>query len=114
MKLLAVTTTTATQDEALRIARHLVEQGLAACVQLEPIDSVYRWDGVLQQGPEVRLVAKTTETRYPAVEAAIRALHPYELPDIHAVVLDRVFEPYAQWVAQAVDPQAPDPTQHPG
>lgn len=114
MKLLAVYTTTATEDEAQRIARHLVEQRLAACVQLEAIRSVYVWDGALQQGPEVRLMAKTTEAQYPAVEAAIRALHSYELPAIHAVVLDRVFEPYADWVVQAAGGEPTNPTADPG
>jgi periplasmic divalent cation tolerance protein len=95
----AVVTTCATRDEALRIAHALVERRLAACVQLSAIDSVYRWEGQVQQDPEVRLVVKTLEARYDEVERAIRELHPYALPQIVAVRLDRALPAYADWIA---------------
>ncbi|WP_119291106.1 divalent-cation tolerance protein CutA [Azohydromonas sediminis] len=94
----AVVTTCATRDEALRIAHALVERRLAACVQLSAIDSVYRWDGQVQQDPEVRLVVKTLEARYSEVERAIRELHPYALPQIVAVRLDHALPAYADWI----------------
>src|SRR5512138_1032895 len=100
MKLLAVYTTVATQDQARDIARTLVERKLAACAQICPIESFYRWNGTLQHEPEVRVLLKTTEARYPEVEAALREVHPYELPAIHAVVFDAVSAPYAAWVEQ--------------
>lgn len=99
MGLIAVVTTCATRDEALRIAHALVERRLAACVQLSAIDSVYRWQGEVQQEPEVRLVVKTVDSRYDEVERAIRGLHPYTLPQIVAVALDRALPAYADWVA---------------
>lgn len=98
MRLLAVYTTLATRDDAQRIAAAMVERRLAACAQIEAIDSVYRWQGALQREPEFRLMLKTTEARYPALEAALLALHPYDLPAIHAVAVVRAHAPYAAWV----------------
>jgi periplasmic divalent cation tolerance protein len=100
MKLLAVYTTVGARTEARRIAQAVVERGLAACAQISEIESFYTWKGVVQNEPEFRILFKTTEAGYTALETAIRALHPYELPAIHAVVVDHVFEPYAAWVEE--------------
>ncbi len=99
VKLLAVVTTVATRDDAQRIATALVERRLAACVQISQIESVYAWQGALQQEREFRIVAKTVADRYHDVEQAIRELHDYDLPAIFALPVAAVFEPYAQWVA---------------
>lgn len=98
MKLIAVTTTVATREQAQALARALVELRLAACVQISAIESVYRWDGAVQDESEFRLVCKTTAACYPALEAAIRERHGYTLPQIVASVLDPVYPPYAAWV----------------
>lgn len=98
--LLAAVTTVSDMAAARTLARELVERRLAACVQLSPIESFYRWDGAVQREPEVRLVCKTTEAGWPALQAAIAALHPYELPAVYAVRLDAVHAPYATWVAE--------------
>ena len=100
MRPIAVFTTIGNWGQARVLARAVVERGLAACAQLSEIESFYVWDGALQQDPEVRIVLKTTDDLYDAVEAAVRELHPYELPAIHAVALDRVYEPYARWVIE--------------
>ena len=100
MRLLAVYTTLATRDDARRIATEVVERRLAACAQIEPIESIYRWQGALQQETEFRVLLKTTEAQYPALEAAIRALHPYDLPAVHAVAVVQAYAPYAAWVAE--------------
>ncbi|MFH1569695.1 MAG: divalent-cation tolerance protein CutA [Gemmatimonadota bacterium] len=100
MRPIAVFTTIGNLEQARGLARALVERGLAACAQLSQIESFYVWDGALQQDPEVRIVLKTTDDLYDEVEKALRELHPYELPAIHAVALDRVHEPYAQWVIE--------------
>lgn len=100
--LLAVFTTVATREDAHRIAHELVERRLAACVQIDSIDSVYRWQGVAQQDSEQRLMCKTTASRYPALEAAIRELHGYELPAIHALAVAQAWGPYADWVRGSV------------
>ncbi len=100
MKLLAVYTSVATLEEARKIASALVERRLVACAQISTIESFYRWNDAVQQEPEWRILCKTTEVQYDAVQAAIRALHSYQLPAIHAVALERVDEPYARWIAQ--------------
>lgn len=102
MTALVVYTTVGTADDARRIAEALVERRLAACVQLIPIESVFRWDGAVRHEHEVRVVLKTTALRYDAVEDAIRDLHPYELPAIHAVAVDRIEGAYADWIEASV------------
>lgn len=98
MSLIAVITTLPTREQALALSRLLVEQGLVACAQLSAIESVYLWNGQLQQDPEVRLTLKAPAEHYEAIEAAILERHPYDLPAIHALRLDRVHEPYGEWI----------------
>jgi RimJ/RimL family protein N-acetyltransferase/uncharacterized protein involved in tolerance to divalent cations len=104
MKLLAVHTTVATADAARRMARALVERRLAACAQVEPIESFYSWQGALANEPEFRILFKTTEARVAEVEAAIRELHDYELPAIHAVALEHVDPEYGRWLEEGSSP----------
>ncbi len=100
MQLIAVFTTVGSLDEARMIARSLVEKKLAACAQITGIESFYSWNGAVQNDKEFRVMLKTTKARYKAVEAAIRALHSYALPAIHAVAVEHAYEPYAAWVRQ--------------
>lgn len=87
-------------EAAHALARHLVEQRLAACVNvLAPCRSVYRWQGATEDAEEVPLLAKTTSDRYPALETAIHAQHPYELPEIVAVPLVQGLPAYLHWIA---------------
>jgi periplasmic divalent cation tolerance protein len=102
MKLLAVYTTVGSRDDARALAELLVERGLAACAQIQQIESFYRWDGVVQNEPEFRILFKTTEARYVAVEAALLERHPYQLPAIHAVAIEAVHGPYGDWVQAEV------------
>jgi periplasmic divalent cation tolerance protein len=98
MTAIAVVTTVGDKKEARRMAHALVEARLAACAQIEKIDSVYAWKGAIENGREYRVLFKTTEARYEAVENAIRAMHSYELPAIYAVPCARIFAPYAAWI----------------
>jgi periplasmic divalent cation tolerance protein len=98
--LLAVFTTTASREDARRIASALVQRGLVACAQLSDVESLYRWKGAIQQDTECRLMLKTTAARYAQVEAALRELHPYALPAVFAVPVTQAFEPYAAWVRE--------------
>lgn len=100
MNLIAVITTVGSIEEAQQIATALVEQRLAACAQISQIESVYRWKGDIQHEPEFRVLFKTTAARYQEVEAAIRSLHPYELPAIHAFAIEHVYAPYGAWVEE--------------
>jgi len=85
---------------AVRLAEALVAGRLAACVNVLPeCTSVYRWKGKLESAVEVPVLIKTGAARYDAVEAAIRALHPYELPEIIAVPAVHGLARYLQWVA---------------
>jgi periplasmic divalent cation tolerance protein len=104
MDCIAIATTVGTREDALRLARALVEARLAACAQVAAIESVYAWREAVQQEPEWRIVFKTTEALRPAATAAIAAQHPYEVPEIHAEPLAHVHPPYAAWVAESVGP----------
>ena len=89
---------------AERIARTLVELKLAACVnQLAPVQSIYRWQGEVQHDSELLLLIKTRGECYPALEARIRELHSYEVPEIIAVPLQRGSESYLAWLDASVD-----------
>jgi len=92
-----VLTTVATRADAERLARTMVEQRLAACAQINAVDSVYRWDGVLRQEPEWRLLFKTTESARAALQAALRAAHPYELPAIMTLPM-QADQAFSAWV----------------
>ena len=86
-------------DTGHRIASQLVEYGFAACVNLIPgIESVYRWKGRLEKASEILLMIKSRSADYTEVEAAISALHPYELPEIIAVPLSNGSAGYLDWV----------------
>lgn len=99
MTFMAVFTTVGSQTEARQMAGALVERGLAACAQISAIESFYTWNGTLANEPEFRILFKTRATMYEAVEQAIRELHSYELPAIHACAIDRIDEAYAAWIA---------------
>lgn len=88
------------EASAQALASSLVTERLAACVNvLAPCRSFYRWQGKLEAAPEVPLLIKTSASRYAALEAAIRARHPYELPEIIAVPVAHGLPEYLQWVA---------------
>ncbi|HRO27147.1 MAG TPA: divalent-cation tolerance protein CutA [Luteimonas sp.] len=85
---------------AQRIARTLVEERLAACVNLLPgVSSVYRWQGAVEQADEVLLLAKTARDRLDALTARVVALHPYELPEVVAVDITGGLPEYLAWIA---------------
>ncbi len=88
-------------QHAERIARSLVERRLAACVNIVPgVISFYWWEGALQRDAESTLVIKTREDLIPALRGAIESIHPYVLPEIVALPVADVNEPYAAWVAR--------------
>jgi periplasmic divalent cation tolerance protein len=94
-------------DDAVadRIARALVEQGLAACVnRLPAVQSTYRWQGAVERATETPLLIKTTRMRYTEVEQAIRALHPYEVPEIIAVPIEAGLAAYLRWIVDETQP----------
>ena len=99
MSTLIVITNAPSREVALEIARALVERKLAACVNvLAECTSVYRWQGKLETAREIPLLIKTRAEIYDEVEAAVRSLHPYELPEILAVPVERGLPDYLEWV----------------
>ena len=97
-----VLTTVTTRDEANKLARQLVEQQLAACVQMMPINSVYSWEGAIQQDDEVLLLIKTASARYAGVEAFLLANHSYSVPEILQLPIEQGSAAYLQWLGKAL------------
>jgi len=98
MHYIAVITTTDSQPIAALLARTLVQKQLVACAQISTVESVYQWQGELQQHTEFRLWCKTTSARYADVEATIKSLHNYQLPAIYAIALTHVEPAFAVWL----------------
>jgi periplasmic divalent cation tolerance protein len=96
--LILVLTTMPADDRADALARTLVDERLAACVNVHgPMTSTYRWEGRIDVEPERQVVIKTTRARLAALEARLRVLHPYDLPEF--VVIDAEgSEAYTRWV----------------
>ena len=95
---LVVLTNLPDEASAHALATALVGERLAACVNvLAPCRSVYRWQGAIENATEIPLLIKTTAVRYAALEAAIRARHPYELPEIIAVPIEHGLPEYLDW-----------------
>jgi periplasmic divalent cation tolerance protein len=86
-------------ETALRLARRLVEERLAACVQvIDPIRSVYRWKGEVQEEPEALLLAKSSQERVPRIHELLRREHPYELPELVSVPISGGSAEYLRWI----------------
>lgn len=105
---LLVLTNLPDEAAAQALATALVTERLAACVNvLAPCRSVYRWRGEIENATEVPLLIKTTVARYEALEAAIRARHPYELPEIIAVPIAHGLPEYLDWLATETRAKTP-------
>ena len=89
-------------DTAARLARALVEESLAACVNVIPaVRSIYAWHGAVQDEQEVLLIAKTSAARAAACRERLVALHPYEVPEVVALRLADGHDAYLRWIASA-------------
>lgn len=98
-----VLSTAGSEDEARKIAHHLVEQRLAACVNIIPrIESVYRWEGKVDSNREYLLLIKTSSTMFPEVRDAILELHSYELPECVEIAVEDGSSEYLQWVEESL------------
>ncbi len=104
-QILLVMTNVPDAATAQSIARALVDAKLAACVNILPaVQSVYRWQGVVEQASEVTLLIKTTQQRYPQLQRAIVAAHPYDVPEVIAWPLSDGYPPYLHWVIAETQP----------
>lgn len=100
-----ILTTTGSKEEAERIAQILVQEQLAACVNvLGPMRSVYRWQGNVDSAEEFLLLIKTTALAAAQVQARVRDLHSFELPEILEVTVEGGSAPYLKWIADSVKP----------
>jgi periplasmic divalent cation tolerance protein len=99
LPVLIVFTTVSGAEGAAELAKKIVGEKLAACVQVTPINSHYFWDGELRSEPEHLLSIKTFPGKYDELERFIEQNHPYEVPEIIAVNAERVSEGYLKWMA---------------
>ncbi len=104
-EIVLVLTTVQTVEQGTSVARALVEERLAACVNVLPVmTSFYRWQGAVERDTECQLVIKTTRDRVAAIGARIRALHSYELPEVLVVAVEDGDADYLHWVKGATLP----------
>ena len=100
-----VLTTTASEPDAAKLARGLVEARLAACVHIDALRSIYRWQAKVHDEPEWRLIIKTSTDRYIEVEQFIRDHHTYEIPEIVRIPISGGSMDYLSWIDACVEPQ---------
>jgi len=96
-------TTVPSRDDAARIANLLIDEKLAACVQLLPIESFYRWEGKTQNEAELLLLIKTRTALFEETIARIKAVHPYTVPQIVGTEFLAGFKGYLNWIDHATD-----------
>ncbi|PSH04602.1 MAG: divalent-cation tolerance protein CutA [Acidobacteria bacterium] len=98
-----IMTTASSRDEANTIASELVSRHLAACVNiLGPISSVYRWKGEVESSEEFLLLIKSTEAQSIPIQAAIREIHSYEVPELISFTIESGSDSYLNWIAASV------------
>ncbi|KAM3097575.1 divalent-cation tolerance protein CutA [Phormidesmis sp. 146-35] len=98
-----VLVTASSRQEGEAIAQSLVETRLAACVTLLPVQSVYRWQGEIHKDEEWQLLIKSDRSRFAELEAKVRELHSYEVPEIIAVPIVAGSSHYLQWISEQVN-----------
>lgn len=100
-----VLTTAGSKDEAERIALSLVDHHLAACVNMVPsLTSIYRWQGNAETAEETLLIIKTTAANLDQIEAALRQLHSYEVPEFIVLTPESASNPYLNWLRESTTP----------
>ena len=93
----------ASHETAVSIVTTLVEERVIACGNILPgVTSIYRWQGAVQTEPEVMVVLKTTDDKVSALLERVRALHPYDVPELLVLTVESGHEPYLKWVAESV------------
>jgi periplasmic divalent cation tolerance protein len=99
-----VLSTAGSEEEARKIAHHLVERKLAACVNIVPqIEAIYRWQGKVESSREWLLLIKTTAERFSAVRDAITELHSYDLPECVAISIEDGSAAYLNWLTESLN-----------
>ncbi len=106
-ELIVVITTTEKQEDAEKIAKDLVKERVCACAQVfGPIKSWYWWKGKVESSIEWQIKLKTTSEKYEEVEKALKAIHPYDIPQIVALPVVDAFKAYSDWIVDNLDTNA--------
>jgi periplasmic divalent cation tolerance protein len=104
---IVVFVTAPNREEATRLAELLVGARLAACVQILPeMESIYRWEGKIERQAEFLMLVKSTRDKFDQLEREVRAIHSYETPEIVAVPVSEISEPYSTWLAKSLQPSS--------
>ena len=103
MSIVSVYAVFANAEEAERIGRTVVEEQLAACINiLSPVRSIYRWKGAVETASEVAVIFKTTDAQADSLITRIAGLHSYDVPCVVTWPIDKILGPYADWVEGSV------------
>ena len=108
---IVILSTCGSEEEAARLARLLVERGLAACVSVVPgIRSFYRWEGRIESAGEWLLLVKSSSALFPAVLRALEEAHSYQVPEVIALPIIAGSAKYLDWLSGNLDPEAGSPS----
>lgn len=102
MTWLLATTTAESEKQARVIGTALVEEKLAACFQIAPITSIYRWEGPVEESPEFICQIKTADRVFERLAARVKELHSYDVPELIAVPISNVSEDYGKWLDESI------------
>jgi periplasmic divalent cation tolerance protein len=103
---LVVLTTLPNRDAAGSLVRELLDRRLVACgTILNGVTSVYRWEGNVEEAPETQVVLKTSRARWDALHEAVKALHPYDVPELLALPVATGLPAYLAWVGSETTPE---------
>ncbi|HOL21749.1 MAG TPA: divalent-cation tolerance protein CutA [bacterium] len=103
MKYIQVFTTTGSRKDAEKIAEELVKNKLAACVQIFPVSSIYRWKGRIDRSREYLCIIKSKGGLYKKIEETIKEIHPYEVPEIISFPISSGSKDYLEWLAEETE-----------
>ncbi len=98
-----VLVTVSSTEEGRAIAQELITQKLAACISMFPIQSIYTWQGTVEQDEEWQLVIKTDLNQFQTLETTIQQLHSYDVPEILALPVVKGSQPYLNWISEQVN-----------
>ena len=101
--MILVTTTVGNKEDAIHLAKELLNKRLIGCAQMDgPIESLYWWQEAIEQEPEYRLSFKSVESKWDEIKAAIEATHPYDVPEIIATPVIKESAGYKEWLLEEI------------
>lgn len=103
MKMIFVYITNPDKKTALKISRELLKQKLIGCANIFPIESLYWWEGKIVEDKEYVLIAKTFDKNYEKIKKVVENIHPYSVPCILKIEIDKVNDKYLKWLEEVID-----------